>query len=453
MGGEPRPSCEDLEVAEVEDSSQTVHDWRHPNGSQLSLGPLPFQKDELSPPDAFDDLEPEELDFQEATGNEDATFERLYQRAALVLWPRPERIAVLARGGLESTVPFLGELTRQWQANGSAREDPLWEEAHRLAAQIRHGWPDSAWERRQASRAGHGQAVLRHLADLGDREEIEAFVAERTGAGAYGPDDNEGLATALKRLPPARADELLAAVITHNAAAQGPACAGLLARCAGARKGLAAPLHPAALALLRSLPGDGPDARGATYERRPEVPTKGMVVDLLGALERIDAPLAAQAVDHFLCHPSTYPVDRMLLPATLCLEEQSATHGKPSVESLRTAVVAHLRARIALPLEPPADWRRPSAIRCTCTYCRDLSRFLADPTQSTWLLKAAQEARSHVEGTIRSNTCDLDCDTEQRGRPYTLRCTKNQASYQRRVEQRRQDLAHLTRLGGDAGRG
>ena len=77
-----------------------------------------------------------------------------------------------------------------------------------------------------------------------------------------------------------------------------------------------------------------------------------------------------------------------------------------------------------------------------------MSRFLADPAQSTWLLKAAQAERGHVESSIRSNTCDLDFVTEKRGRPYTLRCTKNQASYQRRVEQRHQDLERLARLDG-----
>jgi hypothetical protein len=158
----------DFEVGEVEDSSETVHDWRHPDGSRAPLGPLPFHSAELCPPDAFDDMEPEELDFHEATGNAGATFDRLYQRAALVLWPRSRRIAVLAQGGLATTVPFLGELARQWQATGSGREDLRWQEAHGLAVQIRHGWPDTAWGRRRASQAGHAAALLRHLAVLGD---------------------------------------------------------------------------------------------------------------------------------------------------------------------------------------------------------------------------------------------------------------------------------------------
>ncbi|MEA3275095.1 MAG: 2OG-Fe(II) oxygenase, partial [Pseudomonadota bacterium] len=195
----------EFKVGEVEDSSETVHDWRRPDGSRPPLGPLPFHPDELSPPDAFEELEPDELDFQEATGNEGASFDRLYQRAALVLWPHSHRAAVLAQGGLEATAPFLGELARQWQTSGAGRETPLWQEAHQLAAQIRRDWPDAAWDRQRASEAGHAAGLLRHLTELGDLEEIDAFLAERTASGSYGRNDNEALTEALGRLPPTRA--------------------------------------------------------------------------------------------------------------------------------------------------------------------------------------------------------------------------------------------------------
>ena len=38
--------------------------------------------------------------------------------------------------------------------------------------------------------------------------------------------------------------------------------------------------------------------------------------------------------------------------------------------------------------------------------------------------------------------------TDRRGRPYSLVCTKNQASYERRAKQRRQDLKDLALLTG-----
>ncbi|MFY9827823.1 MAG: hypothetical protein WAK69_04275 [Rhodoplanes sp.] len=77
-----------------------------------------------------------------------------------------------------------------------------------------------------------------------------------------------------------------------------------------------------------------------------------------------------------------------------------------------------------------------------------LSDFLADPGRETRTLKAAEHLRAHVEDAIRKAVCDLDMTTDRRGRPYSLVCIKNQASYDRRVKQRNDDLANLQRLGG-----
>jgi hypothetical protein len=116
------------------------------------------------------------------------------------------------------------------------------------------------------------------------------------------------------------------------------------------------------------------------------------------------------------------------------------------VQRLRTAALEHLRARIAEPLEPPRDWARASAIACPCTHCRELSRFLADPDRQHWIFKAPEAGRRHLEESIRRSGCDLDLVTDRRGRPYSLVCTKNQASYDRRAQQRQRDLTHLAQL-------
>jgi predicted 2-oxoglutarate/Fe(II)-dependent dioxygenase YbiX len=438
----------EFEIGEVEESSLTVHDWRHPDGSCPPLGQLPFLLDELSPPDAFEDLEPDELDFQEAAGNAGATFDRLYQRAAFVLWPRSRRSEVVSQGGLQASVPFLGELVRRWRDSGADPEGVLWREAHGLAAQIRRDWPDAAWTRQRASDDGWTGALLQHLIALGDITEIDAFLIQRTADGAYGKNDNHAVTEALGQLTPTRASEMLTAIVSHNAPARSAACADLLARCASTSLAPAALMRPAAEALVQSLPDGKAHTPTADFSHRPQAPTSQMVVDVLNALEGIDPALAARALTHFFSYPEPYPMDEVLVPTALCLYESGYARGYASAQVLREAVVVHLSRRIAEPLEPPADWRRPSAVSCTCTYCRDLSRFLADPAQSTWLLKAAQTERSHVESSIRSNTCDVDFVTEQKGRPYTLRCNKNQASYERRVEQRRQDLERLARLDG-----
>jgi len=443
-----RDGPEDFEAGDVEDGSQTISEWRHPDGGQHSLGPLPFEYQEVSPPNVFDEMEPEDLNFQEATGNAGATFDRLYQCAGLVLWPQSQRLSVLAQGGLAVTVPYLGELAERWQRDADRRDDLLWSEAHELAAKIRHKWPETIWERMSASQSGHTAALLTQLVVLDDRQEIDSFVSSRIAAGAYGKRDNESLATALGCLEPKHAGALLLDIVAHNAPRLPVACANLLARCAITAQASPKLLRAAGLALLQVLPGRSAGAPTNNYMNRPEVPTAELVVDLLPALEAIDPPLAGEAFDLLRLHPENYPLDGLLVPAALTLDESVETRSLASVSALRVLTLAHLRKRTAEPLEPPADWRRPSDIACTCTHCRDLSRFLNDANSPSWSLKAAEPRRRHVEQSIQDNRCDLDTTTDTRGRPYTLVCTKNQASYEGRVCQRQQDLKHVAQLEG-----
>jgi hypothetical protein len=174
----------------------------------------------------------------------------------------------------------------------------------------------------------------------------------------------------------------------------------------------------------------------------------GFVVDLLTATSRIDAGLAARAVEHLLAWPKTYKPDDVLVPAALTIAKQVESKAWLAAERLREAALDHLRRRIALPLEAPRDWTRTNTLKCTCGDCRGLGASLTAPDQQQWRLKAIQDRRTHVEQSVRSAACDLDLTTERRGSPHTLVATKNQASYERRAKQRRQDLEHVSALGG-----
>ncbi|MDP2903480.1 MAG: KilA-N domain-containing protein [Methylovulum sp.] len=112
----------------------------------------------------------------------------------------------------------------------------------------------------------------------------------------------------------------------------------------------------------------------------------------------------------------------------------------------RLAVATHVQKRVAEDLTPPADWRRDSQLKCNCKDCTELRLFLDDPHQDSWRFKAAENRREHVTQTISKHLCDVDQKTEKLSRPYSLICTKNQASYQRRVAQRQKDLDTLDRL-------
>jgi hypothetical protein len=108
------------------DRALILSEWRRPDGREDGLGALPFAEDELCPPDAFEDLTPDEQHFHEATGNEGASFERTYRRAGFVLWPSARRLAVLNQGGLGTTLPYLEDLATRWEASRASIESPLW---------------------------------------------------------------------------------------------------------------------------------------------------------------------------------------------------------------------------------------------------------------------------------------------------------------------------------------
>ncbi|MGC1955899.1 MAG: 2OG-Fe(II) oxygenase, partial [Gammaproteobacteria bacterium] len=195
----------EYEIGEVYDRSATLSNWCRADGSRAELGEFPFEEDELSPPDAFDDLEPDELHFHEATGNEGASFDRTYSLAALVLWPHERQLEVISRAGLSVSLPYLDELARRWVESGDSQESPLWHQAHELAGHMLRSWPRDPQYSWSLEPPANAAKLLDSLAQLNDTACIDAFLADVVAEGVYGKHDNEALIRAADLLPPPRA--------------------------------------------------------------------------------------------------------------------------------------------------------------------------------------------------------------------------------------------------------
>jgi predicted 2-oxoglutarate/Fe(II)-dependent dioxygenase YbiX len=436
---------EEFEVGEIFDRALVLSEWRRPDGGKAGFKDFPFTEGELCPPDAFEDLTPDEQHFHEATGNEGASFERTYRRAGLVLWPHARRLAVLNQAGLGATLPYLEDLTARWEASGGTVESALWREADELSGHMLRSWSRRNWRAEGDTDAGR---MLDLQARLGNAVRIDAFLAELSAAGHYAASDNEAILRSAALLSRARATDLLIRIVRHNAGAHLSACGGLLLRCTAAPADAAGALMEIGAALIENLPGDPAKRVVSDNWVRSTPVTPGFVVDLLAATSRIDAGLAAHAIEHLLIWPKTYEPDDVLVPAAVAFAKQVASTAWPAVGRLRAAALDHLRRRIALPLEAPRDWVRANPLKCSCADCRELGGFLIDPHQQQWRLKAVQDRRTHLEQSIRNAACDLDLTTEKRGSPHMLVAIKNQASYERHARQRRQDLGHISMLGG-----
>ena len=437
-----------FEVDEVYERSTTLSEWRCPDGSHSELGKIPFLEEELCPPDAFKGMDPDEEEFSEATGNEGASFERSYRRAALVVWSQDRRLAVLCQAGLAATLPYLGALTDRWIKSSEDSRLTVWNQAHELAGHMLAGWSRKVRSFWQESEEKSDEAImLSHLARLKDRAHVETFLTDITARGVYGKADNKTILKTLSLLQPQKAAELIAGIIAENATAHLNGCGDLLARVVTKVRDMEmADLKPAATALLKALPGDPNRVVQSNAWGRPTQIKSDLIVDLITALWQIDITLANKAADTILTWPKIYNRDTLLVPALLVLCKQPKIGNLAAFQRIKTTCRNHLQKRIAEPLEPPSDWSRASTLSCHCAHCSRLAHFLADADTKRWAFKAAQAKRSHVESTIRGNACDLDLTTECSGRPYALVCTKNQTSYEKRAAQRKSDLANLSEL-------
>lgn len=442
--------ADDYEMVDVSDCDIRLTDWRHPDGNVFPLAFLQAEDEEFSPPDVFDDEEPDEKRVMEATGNAGASLERLYRRTALVLWPQQQRSAVLATAGPDAILPLIKSLASQWVEEGAQADSASWQEAHALAA---HLLPSLINEAKAyypgSSHWDHVSQMLKVLARLQDRELIEALTAKLAGPGQFGIDNVEALLAALALLPLPKAMAFVTAVVKGNAASNVCACSRLLAATVADDTFAPDPssLRPAAQALRTALAGnqtsreEPEDKDGWFQQRRPfsQSITPAAIVDSLTALGAIDPLLADDAATLMLASPQRFGPDAMLIPALKRLAAQPSTWPLSATQRLREHCLNHLQKRMAEDLSPPADWRREANLSCDCLDCLNLSRFLVDSQADTWQLKAAQHRRSHVETVIRNSKCDVSCTTVRKSSPHSLVCTKTQASYEQRVRQRQQD--------------
>ena len=433
---------EEFEAVEVCDRSATLSDWLRADGAPTPLKDIPFDESEVCPSGSFDDMEPDEVHFHEATGNEGASFERTYRRAALTLWPEARKLAIFNQAGLDVTLPYLGELTARWEASGAHMDDGLWREADELCGYMLDSWPVHRWYPRKDDASSKESRMLLLLARLKNCPRIEAFLGSVTAAGAFASADAEAAVQAACLLPDTRAGELIERIVAGNADRALSACGRLLA-CAVGR---VASLTGAAQALAGALPPGPAKAPLPEGGGKPRPVEPGFAADLIAALDRIAPSLAERAASHMLAWPKNFSFDAVLVPAVIELADRCEGVESEATMRLREACLDHLQARTALALEPPSDWTRKGVASCSCQYCQELNAFLADPGRRTWTFKAAEAKRRHLESTIRQNRCDLDLATERRGSPHGLVCTKNQASYERRARQRKADLENFDRL-------
>ncbi|MEY3289044.1 MAG: hypothetical protein RLZZ419_1286 [Pseudomonadota bacterium] len=443
------PEDDDFEVDEVFERTETISEWRRRDGKPSPLPTLPFSEYEFCPTTAYEAIESDDIQFQEATGNAGASFERTYQAAALVIWPKALNLAIINQAGFEETLPVLWDFCQRWEDEGQDQNSSLWQDAHTLAGyMLRDIFRENTNNPNGYQSYRNDREFLKCLLRLHDSHCVNAYWQGIAGRGFYQKADSEALVQTATLVPWPNVVRTLEQAFSLSAVKAYEACAALLAGLCVAEPNTAADLNNAAQILWAALPGDPqrfPELQ--PWERVRITVSNELVANILTSFSAINAELADNVLNYFLAWPAVYDVDNVLVAAALSLTQAELYRNLPAIKRLRAAVIKHINVRVMMVLEPPADWRRDSQIKCSCPDCTALKSFLDDPTQPKWNLKAVEARRKHVEQIIKQQPNDLNCATQRIGSPHTLVCTKNQASYQRRVEQRTHDLNILASLG------
>jgi hypothetical protein len=442
-------SSHSFEVIEVSDASRHIDQWVNPQDQPVAYGQLPLEEGEVLPAGALDDEDPDEQRLTEATGNEGASFERSYHRAALVFWPRERFAGVLIQAGVSAALPHLAErLAAGDQATAA------------IAEQIIEAWeqPPTSWAYRSLTSEPSRAEMLRVLTQLGDHALLKRFISGVV-TGDFDGSECERLAEALAHLGAKATGRLLANLVRENFRLFHCACVNLAGR---VLRELGGPLNAewrtalrgAAADMVQALtsiqPSTDPYAVTSWQRTRKAKPADaGMVAGLLEFLRAIGADaLRRDAAASMVTGVALFDPGKVIVPALALLRERERKDfaSDAAAGRLWAHAAEFLLARSEKPPSPPTDWRQAVTLSCKCEDCRALQAFALDAQAQTARFRVRQDRRQHLHQQIERHGLDMTHVTERQGSPQTLLCTKTRRTFQRQCEQHHADGASMSAL-------
>jgi hypothetical protein len=193
------------------------------------------------------------------------------------------------------------------------------------------------------------------------------------------------------------------------------------------------------------LDDDLPGARDVP--RAPERDAE-MVVTLLDSLAAINAPVLRRAACDAVAAAHSFDAARVIVSALSLMRarERKPISADDHYQHLWHHAATMLLARSEHPPEAPSNWRQEGRIRCTCGDCRQLQTFVFDPVERTHRFRLRKDRRRHLHQQIQRHGLDMTHETERRGSPQTLVCTKTRRTYQRQCAEHKADVMAMSTL-------
>ncbi|MCX7418042.1 MAG: 2OG-Fe(II) oxygenase [Planctomycetia bacterium] len=471
------------EMGEVYDESLSAEQLIGINGESFPVGALLLKEQEIVPPDSLRLVKPEEQ-HEGFTGNAGMTLERWYRHAVILLWPDRLHFDVLCSCGSREAALALPSLVARMNRANKAEAAVLRTQCVRFADRIMANWPKLDYvgpsydsrNRKLTDESNVGMQLLKSLLALEEADLIVDFV---TNVLARDASVNPGklLATACKTVGWTRLRKPLEAIfasiseaaLSRNIRLLEHLCTATVSdRSASKSQSKSASFKSKTKAVpvetnstrydcCRSLATrvinalvrlDSTKEKGSYYGN--DINRTALLTELTRALIATDQhDLLSQVIEHTLAIPEKYP---LITAHVVALNElakwlqKHLTQPCAAVTNWIAAISSQLATRTTSEPQPPADFRRPATLKCSCADCKLVNTFLTNPSASTHRLRARQQIRDHVNNNIRNSECDLQTTTDTKGSPHTLVCTKTTASFERSLKTYHEDVKHLTSI-------
>jgi 2-oxoglutarate-Fe(II)-dependent oxygenase superfamily protein len=448
---------DEFEVIEVFDSSRYIDQWIDTNDRTVEFGSLPIEDGELVPAGALDGETPDVQRLTEASGNEGASFERSYHRAALVIWPRDRFVDVLLQAGPAAALPYFKDRVQASNSLSVPAADR--QTVHFIAERIIAVWEATAkGGYRRRGKDSDLSDMIALLGQLADGPLLERFIAGVVTR-EYSGSENEAMAANAQWLGPIQTGHLLSHLAAENMRFFPTECVNLLSRLTRelgleATSDWIAALREIGAAIVGALPDlkqrrpDQPDRNW--WRAQKAKPVDGTTVaDLLETLAALNAStLRHAACNSIAANPKMFDPATRIVQALQLLRERNgdAVLSDKEFQRLWCHSVEFLLTRSEQPPESPKDWRQDVKIVCRCADCRELKAFASDPVTQTHRFRVKKERRQHLHQQIEGHRLDMTHETVRTGSPQTLVCSKTRATYERQCRQYNEDLASMAAL-------
>ena len=464
LGWDPdEEDVEGMEIGELYDSRHWLGDWVARDGARPEFGEIALLPGELTPRGGLDGVAPDERWVHEATGNEGVSLERAWRRAALVLWPRSRTLAILAGAGIGGAVAWL---EARFERGGVGAGPDI----ASLASEIIDLWPPGFPHRNEPGRA----RMLRLLSTVGDRECLSRFFGEVMLPDYTGAENGE-LPAAMEAAGPETAGRFLRALVDARFRQRPEEILALLRRLDGDRGGSASEartdmVRETVKSALRAVSEAAVGAEGypetvfpvedgtvpewlpetetgaAGRDTRPVRLSEQALRDLFVLALRCSLPEEAGTAAGAIAAKPLADSYRALPAALEEMSREPVLPGSAAFVTLWRHAARSLLDRSAAPPREPSHWRIACDVACGCEQCAGLRTFCADSDARVARFPLRKDLRAHLHRTIDAHGLDIDHETERRGRPFTLVCTKNRRSHKKRVAEYFADIQWMRRL-------